>query len=72
MNPVSLMGLMFLYQAAVVLSASTKFTLYFEPVGFVRSPIEMFIMKFDGIGIVEYIDTSNATYLYQESNFSLF
>ena len=40
-----------------------------EPIVFVRSPVEMFMMKFNGIGIVEYIDTGNATYLYKDEEY---
>jgi len=41
-----------------------------EPIVFVRQPVEMFMMKFDDIGIVEYIDTGNATYLYEDEDYS--
>ncbi len=40
-----------------------------EPIVFVRNPVEMFMMKFKGIGIIEYIDTGNATYLYKDQEY---
>ena len=40
-----------------------------EPIVFVRSPVEMFMMKFETIGIVEYIDKGNATYLYEDEEY---
>jgi len=35
-----------------------------EPIIFVKSPVIMFMMKFKTIGIIEYVETGNATYLY--------
>lgn len=37
-----------------------------EPIIFVKSPVTMFMMKFKAIGIIEYIETGNATYLYSD------
>ena len=37
-----------------------------EPILFVKSPVAMFMMKFKTIGIIEYIDVGNATYLYED------
>jgi len=37
-----------------------------EPIIFVKSPVTMFMMKFKSIGIIEYIDVGNATYLYED------
>ena len=42
-----------------------------EPIVFVRNPVEMFMMKFNNIGIVEYIDTGNATYLYKDEEYAV-
>ncbi len=40
-----------------------------EPIIFVRLPVTMFMMKFDSIGIIEYIDMGNATYLYESNSY---
>lgn len=40
-----------------------------EPIIFVKSPATMFMMKFKSIGIVEYIDVGNATYLYEDEDY---
>jgi len=40
-----------------------------EPIIFVKSPVEMFMMKFNSIGIIEYIDIGNATYLYKDNEY---
>jgi len=37
-----------------------------EPIVFVKRPVAMFMMKFKTIGIIEYIDVGNATYLYKD------
>ncbi len=41
-----------------------------EPIIFVRQPVAMFMMKFKSIGIVEYIDVGNATYLYEDTEYN--
>jgi hypothetical protein len=40
-----------------------------EPILFVKSPITMFMMKFQSVGIIEYIDIGNATYLYDNDSY---
>jgi len=40
-----------------------------EPILFVKSPVAMFMMKFKTIGIIEYIDMGNATYLYEDDTY---
>jgi len=40
-----------------------------EPILFVKLPVTMFMMKFNSIGIIEYIDVGNATYLYEDKTF---
>ena len=40
-----------------------------EPILFVRLPVTMFMMKFKSIGIIEYIETGNATYLYNNDSY---
>lgn len=40
-----------------------------EPIIFVKYPVQMFMMKFKSIGIIEYIDIGNATYLYNDEEF---
>lgn len=41
-----------------------------EPIVFVKYPVQMFMMKFKSIGIIEYIDIGNATYLYNEHEYN--
>jgi len=41
-----------------------------EPILFVKSPVAMFMMKFKTIGIIEYIDVGNATYLYEDNAYN--
>jgi hypothetical protein len=40
-----------------------------EPIVFVKQPVSMFMMKFKTIGIIEYIDVGNATYLYEDDTY---
>jgi hypothetical protein len=40
-----------------------------EPIVFVRFPVGLFMMKFKNIGIVEYIESGNATYLYGHDHY---
>lgn len=41
-----------------------------EPIIFVKNPVPLFMMKFDSIGIIEYIDIGNATYLYDDEEYT--